>query len=341
MKVIKGLGLGCLIMMSIGLEAREGLHIVGPSSLAPFSKLVMKQVNKNDGSKVVIKSSEQGFKEFCAGGGLNTPDIVNADRRITKEEFNTCVKNGVRDISEALIGYDATVLVHHISNRKFNISKEELMLAFLAKVPSKDGISLVDNPYEKWSDINANLPRKPIIIYTLKDDIGNLNTIKNMILVPLIEEMSAFHASQDPYKIRNDTAHLEFSSEKFLQALVTNKTAIGIMNYSLANEYRSKIETLEIEGVSPSIETISAAKYPLANKLYFYSKNKHKNQIHSMQTYLEHFMDKKMIGREGLLSKLGLIPLNKHKMYTKIKYMREGKKLLANDLDSDFFHLAL
>ena len=119
-------------------RAREGLYIVSPSSLTPFSKLVIKEItqkNKEKHSTIEIQNSEQAFKAFCSGGGLNTPDIVNADIRIQKDEFNKCAKNGVKDVSEAIIGYDATVLVQNISSKTFNSSKEAFMLALLAKVP--------------------------------------------------------------------------------------------------------------------------------------------------------------------------------------------------------------
>jgi phosphate transport system substrate-binding protein len=344
MNITKKLALG-LIITFFGAEARESLYIVSPYSLAPFSNLVIKkmtQEKKNLPSTVEIKSSEYGFKKFCAGGGLNTPDIINSDRRMKKEEFNQCTENGVKDITEAIIGYDATVFVQNISTKVFNISKKELMLAILDKVPSQDGISLIDNPYKKWSDISPKLPRKNIMIYTLKKDTVSFSIITNKILTPIIEEMIVYNDIEDPYVLRDDNTIIKSDTkEALITTLVQNRTAIGLMNYSLSTKYKSKLQTLLIEKVSPSINSISTKKYPLSNKLYFYSKNKHKKQIHSMQIYIENFMDKKMIGRKGTLSKLGLIPLNKHEMFTKIKYMREGKQLILKDLNYNFFHLAL
>ena len=44
------------------------------------------------------------MKLFCAGNDLNTPDITNASRRMKAKEFKMCEKNGVTDITEAVIG---------------------------------------------------------------------------------------------------------------------------------------------------------------------------------------------------------------------------------------------
>jgi len=144
MQIVKILTLGYLILFfSIELKGSEGFHIVTPSSLAPFSKFVISKIDKEerkDPPTIEIKNSEQAFKAFCSGGGLNTPDIVNSDRRIKKYEFNKCINNGVKNISEAIIGYDATVLIQNLSNKTFSISKEALILAILAKVPSEDGL---------------------------------------------------------------------------------------------------------------------------------------------------------------------------------------------------------
>ncbi len=329
----------------MGLEAREEINVVSSSSLAPFVQFVAEEMNKEKKfptPKIEIKTSEKSFKDFCSGGGLDTPDLVHSNRRINRKEFNKCVKNGVKDMSEAIIGYDAIVLAQNISSKTFNISNKELMLALLAKVPSKDGFSLIDNPYKKWSDINPNLPRKNILIYTLKNDASSLITIQNMIIKPIIDKMIVYNDKENPYEIREDMAHLKISNkQRLIQSLRENKIALGVMNFTLSNQYKSKIEPILIEKVSPSIDTIATTEYPLSNRLYFYSKNGHKRKITSMQPYLETFMNKKMIGKEGALSKLGLIPLNKNEMYTKIKYMIEGKKLLVDDLNSDFFHLAL
>merc|ERR1711916_12914 len=97
-----------------------------------------------------------GMKLFCAGNGMNTPDITNASRRMKTKEFKLCAKNGVTDITEAVVGYDGIAIAQAKTNKPFAVTKKQLALAVAAEVPSKDGKKLIANPYTKWNQIDAS-----------------------------------------------------------------------------------------------------------------------------------------------------------------------------------------
>ena len=40
------------------------------------------------------------MKLFCAGAGVDTPDITNASRQMKKSEMEACEKNGVTEVVE-------------------------------------------------------------------------------------------------------------------------------------------------------------------------------------------------------------------------------------------------
>ena len=71
------------------------------------------------------------------------------------------MKNGVKDIIEVVVGNDGiTFFTSKITDANF--TKEQLWRALAAKVDVNG--KLVENPYKKWSDIDASLPSKKIEI---------------------------------------------------------------------------------------------------------------------------------------------------------------------------------
>lgn len=81
------------------LNAREGnqISIVGSSTVFPFATIVAERFAKNTNFKApVIEStgSGGGLKLFCAGIGLEHPDVTNASRAIKSSEKETCEKIG-------------------------------------------------------------------------------------------------------------------------------------------------------------------------------------------------------------------------------------------------------
>jgi len=119
MKVKKILIAGALATLTFtstqAQAARDYISIVGSSTVYPFSTVVAEQFGKTTRyktPKIESTGTGGGFKLFCSGVGVSTPDISNASRRIIKSEFDKCQANGVTDIIEVKIGYDGIVLAN-------------------------------------------------------------------------------------------------------------------------------------------------------------------------------------------------------------------------------------
>ena len=140
--------------------ARDYISIVGSSTVYPFATVVAEQFGKTTKfktPKVESTGSGGGLKLFCAGVGVEHPDITNASRRIKKSEQELCAKNGVKDIVEVKVGYDGIVLGQSKATEPLNLTRKDIFLALAKEVPGKDG-KLIDNPYKTWKDINPALP---------------------------------------------------------------------------------------------------------------------------------------------------------------------------------------
>jgi phosphate transport system substrate-binding protein len=145
-------------------EARDQIRIVGSSTVYPFTTTVAEQFGKTSGMKTPVVESTGtggGMKLFCAGVGVNQPDATNASRRMKKSEFDSCQKNGVKDIVEINIGFDGLTVAQSKQGRPIKLTLAQLLLAVAKEVPGPDG-KLIPNPNKNWSDIDKSLPNVKI-----------------------------------------------------------------------------------------------------------------------------------------------------------------------------------
>ena len=324
---IKKIALSVLAVtaLTVSASARDQIKIVGSSTVYPFSSSVAEELGattKYPTPVVESTGSGGGMKLFCAGNGMNTPDITNASRRMKAKEFKLCEKNGVTDITEAVIGFDGIAFAQAKSNAPFNVTKKQLLLAVAAEVPSKNGKKLIKNPYKKWSDIDSTLPNREIIIYGPPKSSGTRDAFEDMILKAQTKKMSVYtslykadkvknKAYKKYKKIRTDGVYVPSGENDNLivTKLNKNKAAFGIFGYSFLIENDDKVQGSKVNGVIPTPDTISNGKYPISRSLFFYIKNSHASKVPAMSKYVDMFMSEDMIGKEGILGEIGLIAL--------------------------------
>ena len=119
-------------------EARDQIRIVGSSTVFPFSTAVAEQFGKAGAFKTPVVESTGtggGFKLFCAGVGVDDPDITNASRPIKESEIADCAKNGVTAITEVKIGYDGIVLANSKGHAPLALTVKDVWLALAKDVP--------------------------------------------------------------------------------------------------------------------------------------------------------------------------------------------------------------
>ncbi|QKF74298.1 phosphate ABC transporter, periplasmic phosphate-binding protein [Aliarcobacter faecis] len=330
------------------LSARDQIKIVGSSTVYPFSSSVAEEFGATTKFPTPVVESTGtggGIKLFCAGVDINSPDIVNASRKMKEKEFETCKENGVTDITEAIIGFDGIAIAQSSKVKSFNVTKEQLALAVAKEVPSKDGKSLIDNPYKKWSDIDSSLPSREIIVYGPPKSSGTRDSFEELVLQNVFEKKAVYtdlfkkdEVSNKKYKayseLRTDGVYVESGENDNLivQKLTKNESAIGIFGYSFLEENKDKVVALSIDEILPTVETISSAKYPVARSMYFYIKNEHLKDVPALSQYTKLFVSEKMIGKDGILTEIGLIPLTDEVRAKAREKVLNSEKLKVEDL---------
>jgi len=335
-------------LLATTLSARDQIKIVGSSTVYPFSSSVAEELGSTSKFPTPVVESTGtggGMKLFCAGNGLDTPDITNASRRIKDKELKLCEENGVTDITEALIGFDGIAVAQDSKVAGFNVTKTQLALAVAEQVPSKDGKTLIANPYKKWSDIDASLPNRDIIVYGPPKSSGTRDSFEELVLQHVFEKMAVYtdlfkadETANKKYKaysvIRTDGVYVESGENDNLivQKLTKNPAAIGIFGYSFLEENKDKVMGITIDNVAPTSDTISTGKYPVARSMYFYIKNAHNKDVPALKEYSNLFMSEKMIGKDGILGELGLIILDDKTRDAARNKVMNSEKLTADQL---------
>ncbi len=336
-----------LLIAAHAVDAREQIKIVGSSTVYPFSSYTAEALGATTKFKTpVVEStgSGGGMKLFCAGNGLDTPDITNASRRMKAKEFKKCQKNGVKYITEMVVGYDGIAIAQSKKAKALDLTRKEMMLAVAAEVPSKDGTHLVANPYHYWNEINAKLPHRKITIYGPPASSGTRDAFEDMILKHITKHMDVYtklykadKKKNKKYKkfhtIRQDGVYVPSGENDNLivKKLAKDTAALGIFGYSYLAENADTIAAATIEGKAPSPETVQNGSYKLSRSLYFYIKQSHIKQVPGMLEYANLFMSEQMIGDDGECAEIGLIPLPKSMRNDYRHHLKSLTRLTADD----------
>jgi phosphate transport system substrate-binding protein len=119
------------ILAAAPAGARDQIRIVGSSTVYPFATAVAEEFGRSSKFKTPIIESTGtggGMKLFCAGVGVEHPDLTNASRRIKQTEFDQCSANGVKAITEIKIGYDGIVVANAKKSPRYKVSLQQLFL---------------------------------------------------------------------------------------------------------------------------------------------------------------------------------------------------------------------
>lgn len=304
--------------------ARDTLSIVGSSTVYPFATVVAERLGRSSGQptpKIESTGSGGGFKLFCQGVGTATADIVNASRRMKSSEFELCQKNGVKDITEVVIGYDGIVLANSSKAEAIDLTLKDIFLALAKQVPDPNGgDALVANPYRTWKEVNPALPDRKIEVLGPPPTSGTRDAFNELAMEGGCAQLPAIKALKEKDEkqfesvcrgLREDGAFVEAGENDNLivQKLVANQGAVGIFGYSFLDQNRGKVQGAHINGVAPTFDTISSAEYPVSRSLYFYVKNAHIGVVPGIRGYVKEFTSERAWGGEGYLADKGMIPL--------------------------------
>jgi phosphate transport system substrate-binding protein len=314
-----------LVALTGQAYARDQIRIVGSSTVYPFTTTVAERFAKSGKFKAPVVESTGtggGMKLFCAGVGEQHPDLTNASRRMKKSEFDTCAKNGVKEIYEIKVGFDGIAIAQAKTGPKFNLTLGQVWLALAKEVPegNKDGGKLIANPNKTWKDIDPSFPAVKIEVLGPPPTSGTRDSFNELAMEGGCDAFASVKALKKTdgkrhkavcQGIREDGAYVEAGENDnvIVQKLVANPNAVGVFGYSFLDQNKDKLYGKMINGVEPTFDTISSAKYPIARDMYVYVKKAHIGVVPGIKEFVTEYTSARAMGRRGYLVGKGLVPL--------------------------------
>lgn len=315
---------GSIALCAPALAQRDQIRIVGSSTVYPFTTAVAEQFGKSGGGKTPVVESTGtggGMKIFCDGVGPSTADVTNASRRMKIGEFQTCQKNGVKDIIEIKIGFDGLTIAQSKAGPSMKLTLAQVYLALAERVPDKDG-KLIQNPHKNWSDIDKSLPNIRIEVLGPPPTSGTRDSLHELFMEVGAEQIPALAALKKSDRkafdaawksIRKDGAYVEAGENDnvIVQKLEANRNAFGVFGYSFLEENLAKLKGVALDGVEPDFDAIASEKYKGARAMFVYVKKAHIGVIPGLDKFAAEYVSDRALGRDGYLSRKGLVALPK------------------------------
>ena len=340
-RVLLATVLSCTFSGSPGAElTRDYMTIVGSTTVFPFSKKVIEHFVKRSDFKtpqVQKTGSGGGFMLFCMGTGILEPDITYASRRITKREFDTCRKNGVREIVEIKIGDDGIVIANSKKAPLMNLNLRDIYLALAREVPDPEGSkTIVANPYRTWKDVNESLPDRAIEVMGRPRGSSTAYAFSRLAMesgcrtfdwIKALKREDPLHYKTVCRTVREDDVYIKAGEDdrQTLQKLLSRPDAFALFSFSFLDKHRDTIQGSVINGIQPDFDTIGDDSYPISRPLYLYVKKAHVDLVPGIRELLAEFTSDKTWGDDGYLDDVGLVPMPEAE---RRKYAEDAKNLI-------------
>ena len=302
MNPTKLIALAAAAILAAGMaQARDEIRIVGSSTVFPFSTAVAEQFGKTtDFSTPVVEStgSGGGLKLFCAGVGVDTPDITNSSRRMKASEFQMCQENGVTDIVESIVGFDGIVVANARGGPSFALTREQIVTAIAEQGPKPT----------MGTEVDPSLPAIKIEVLGPPPSSGTRDAFEELVMH---EGCEGAGIACEGISIREDGVYVDAGENDNLivSKLEANPNALGVFGFSFLDQNSDRIKGANVDGVEPTFENIADGAYPVSRSLSSYIKAAHVGVVPGIKEYAMEFASDAAAGEEGYLVDKGLIPL--------------------------------
>ncbi len=322
-----------------GGGSRDSIRAVGSSTVYPFAKQVAESFARSQPNykSPLIESTGTGggIQLFCSGVGADTPDMVNASRRMKLSEFEKCAANGVDEVIELQVGLDGIAFASAQGGIRLNLSPKTVYEALAASPYGREQTA------ENWADVDPSLPDEPILVYGPPSTSGTRDALKELVLevgcdsnpeMAALKEQDEDRHQQICTEVRSDGAYVDQGEQDNLivQKIEGNPRSVGVFGFSYLDENADKVQGLPMNGVSPTYDNIASFAYPGARPLYVYVKKAHMRAIPGLDLYLQEWV--KNWKTDGPLARIGLVASPSDEMSVNERRVNELIVMTREDL---------
>jgi len=314
-------------------DSRDYVYLVGPRTLYPYVAAVIDDFGEETRFKyprIDTTNTEAGIKLLCAGAGFEYPDIATAVRPIKEEEKARCRRNDAGEVIEIKVGFDTVALAIRQESESFPLTSRALFLAIAKEIPDPEAADgggpsglagqPIENPFDRWQEVDPALPDAPIKLVTPpRTDIA-MDLLLGQLMMKGCREVEAFAALEEAVPsqfeslctaLREDMRVEESTAEtKEIIAKVTAEEGTLALLRLFTIERYEEIRAIAIDGTGPSIEAINAEEYPGSRPVYLFIKRDHLEITPGLRDFVQGVFGERISGQNGFLTRIGLVPLS-------------------------------
>lgn len=217
-------------------QAQEKIVLDGSTTVGPIAKAFAEYLmRKEPGWNILV--SESGSGNGAKGLMNGTCDIANLSRFMKDSEFKGAIEKGVFPVAH-VVAFDGLPLLVHPSNPVKGLALEQIRDIFTGKIVS-------------WKDVGG--PDVKIVKISRDTNSGTYETFEALVM--------------QGEKIAADTEYVG-SNGAVRQRVQSTPAAIGYAGLGFADD---TVKALEVNGVYPDQETVSAGAYPIARPLFMFT----------------------------------------------------------------------
>ena len=231
-----------IVLAGMGAYAKSSVvQIKGSDTILNASQAIVEEYMKTN-KKARIAVTGGGSGVGIASLINKTADIAMASRNIKSSEVETLKKEGI-NVEEVVLGYDGiTVIINHGNHIK-NLDKKTLAGVFAGEITN-------------WKELGGDDAK--IVVLSRDSSSGTHAYFK--------EEILRGGDKKSVVEYGQDTLYMP-SNQAILQEVAKSKYAIGYIGMGYMND---TVDSLAVDGVKPTFETVADKTYPIAREVFWY-----------------------------------------------------------------------
>lgn len=262
-----------IVMVITALAIMSGMSFAGSSIVIKGSTTVLPVAQ---GTLEAFMKKNPEVKMSLSGGGSGegikalidkTTNIATSSREIKKEEIDLAASKGVKPVAH-VVAHDAIIPVVHPRNKVNNLSIDQLSQIYQGKITN-------------WKEVGG-------------DDLK--------IVVISRDSSSGTFESWDHFVMKKTKvtprAQMLASNGVIVTAIAKNRYAIGYLGIGYVNK---SVKPLQVNGVTPSVQTALSKEYPLSRELYMYTDGEAKGDVAKYITFVKSAEGQKIVVKEGFV----------------------------------------
>lgn len=237
MNAVNKILLVTMIVMGLALPCyAEKIVLEGSTTVLPIAqKAAEVYMQKNDSADISVRGGGSGVGIASLIDG--TCDIANSSRPIKDTELDKAVIRG-KSIKAHVIAMDGIAVIVNPANKVNALTKKQVKDIYTGKISN-------------WLQVGG--AGQKIVVISRDTSSGTFEAFAELAL--------------DKQKVRPD-ALMQASNQAVASIVSRTPGAIGYVGLGFLS---SNIQAVQIDGITPSKETVLSGKYPIGRPLFMYT----------------------------------------------------------------------